>query len=356
MSITVRELFQRFKETPYAVDVHRPDVRFSEFSPVERYHAGSLVFTDDPERLAGLRHSPPAAVVTSPEIAAELMDIEELGIVISENVEVAHAFMRQVFDDVDYHDHEWPRIHDRAVVHESATVAASATIGPGAVVGRDVVLGERVVVQSNAVIETGAVVGDDTLVQAGVFIGRHCHIGRRVRLKPGCVIGAEGFGFARDEAKRYHRIPQKGIVVIEDDVLVSANVTIDRATYRETRVSRGAKIDALCHLAHNVFVGEDCVLVAHTGVSGSSRLGKRVIASGQTGILDHKTIADDVVLVHRAGVTEDITEPGMYAAGPAQPFAEYTRNVSVLKKLYRLLQRVRSLEKQVKSLGGGRDK
>ncbi|MGA8261840.1 MAG: UDP-3-O-(3-hydroxymyristoyl)glucosamine N-acyltransferase [Arenicellales bacterium] len=346
-------MYERFKNTPYAVEVRRPEVRFSGFSPVEHYTAASLVFTDDPERVEDLRRSPPAALVTSYAIADALNDVEGLGIVVSHDVKLAHAFMRQAFDDVDYHDHEWPRIHPSAVVHESVRVPDSATIGPCAVIGKDVVLGERVVVQANAVIETGAVIGDDTLVLSGVFIGRYCRIGRRVRLKPGCVIGAEGFGFARDGDKRYHRIPQKGIVVLEDDVLVSANVTIDRATYDETRVARGTKIDALCHLAHNVFLDEDCVLVAHTGISGSTRLGKRVIASGQTGILDHKVITDDVVLVHRAGVTEDITEPGMYAAGPVQPFREYTRNMSVFRKLYDLLQRVRNLEKQMSRLTDG---
>ncbi|HSH40575.1 MAG TPA: UDP-3-O-(3-hydroxymyristoyl)glucosamine N-acyltransferase [Arenicellales bacterium] len=355
MGITVGELFQRFKETPYAVDVFHPEVRFSEFSPVESYHAGSIVFTDDLGRMEELRRSPPAALVTSPEMARELKDLPELGIIACENVTLAHAYMRQAFDDVDYRDHEWPRIHETAVVHETSRVPASATIGPGAVIGRDVTLGEQVVVQANAVIETGVVIGDETLVMAGVFIGRHCRIGHRVRLKPGCVIGAEGFGFARDEVSRYHRIPQKGIVVIEDDVVVSANTTIDRATYHETRICRGTKIDALCHIAHNVFIDEDCVLVAHTGIAGSSHLGKRVIASGQTGILDHKRIADDVVLVHRAGVTEDITEPGTYAAGPAQPFGEYTRNVSVFRKLHSLLKRVRSLEKRLESPGDGQD-
>lgn len=355
MSIKLDELFQRFKETPYAVDVHRPDVRFTEFSPVESYHAGSLVFTDNPEHLAGLRSAPPAALVTSPEIAAELRGVEGLGIIVSENVPLAHAVIRQAFDDVDYLDHEWPRVHERAVVHESVRVPRSTTIGPGVVVGRDAMLGERVAVQANAVIETGAVIGDDTRVLAGVFVGRHCRIGHRVLLKPGCIIGAEGFGFVRDDIDRYHRIPQKGIVVIEDDVVVSANVTIDRATYGETRIGRGTKIDALCHVAHNVSIDEDCVLVAHTGIAGSSRLGKRVIASGQTGILDHRTIADDVVLVHRAGVVEDITEPGTYAAGPAQPFSEYTRNMAVFKKLYRLLQRVRNLEKQAAQPAGDRN-
>lgn len=353
MNMTVGELYQRFKDTPYATEVHRPEACFSEFSPIERYSPASVVFTDDPARLEALRASPPAGVVTSPAMAGELADLSGTGVIVSEDVPLAHAFMRQAFDDVDHHDHEWPRVHPAAVIHESARVPASATVGPGAVIGRDVQLGERVVVQANAVIEAGAVIGDDTLVLAGVFIGRSCRIGARVRVKPGCVVGAEGFGFARDADKRYHRIPQKGIVVIEDDVLISANCTIDRATYHETRIARGTRIDALCHLAHNVVVDEDCVLVAHTGVSGSSRFGKRVIASGQTGVLDHKTIADDVVLVHRAGVTEDITEPGVYAAGPTQPFADYVRNISVFKKLHGLLQRIRRLEKTVARLDGG---
>ncbi|MDZ7842257.1 MAG: UDP-3-O-(3-hydroxymyristoyl)glucosamine N-acyltransferase [Gammaproteobacteria bacterium] len=347
MSITVGNLFERFKETPYAVDVHRPGVHIGEFSPVESWHAGSLVFTDNPDHLEALRQSPPAAVVTSPEIAAGLKDVEGLGIIVSENVELAHAVIRQAFDDVDYHDHEWPRIHDSAVIHDSARVPDSATIGPGAVLGRDVVLGERVAVQSNVVVEAGVVIGDDTRVLAGVFIGRHCRIGHRVLLKPGCIIGAEGFGFARDDVHRYHRIPQKGIVVIEDDVVVSAGVNIDRATYLETRISSGTRIDALCHVGHNVFVDENCVLVAQTGIAGSAHLGKRVIASGQTAIVDHRTIADDVVLVHRAGVTEDIAEAGMYAAAPTQPFREYTRNMSVFRKLYDLLVRVRKLEKRM---------
>lgn len=355
MSISVGELYERFKDAPYASAVHHPDSRFSAFAPEEDYDAESIVFTDNPNRIEALRASPPAAVVTTATMAEALKDIDGLGILVSNNVKLAHALMRQAFDDVDHHDHEWPRIHPTAVIHDSVRVPASVTVGPGAVVGRDVELGERVVIQANAVIESGAAIGDDTLVLARVFIGRSSRIGRRVRLKPGCVIGAEGFGFAPDTDKRYHRVPQKGIVVIEDDVLVSANVNIDRATYGETRIARGTKIDALCHVGHNVFLDEDCILAGQCGISGSTRLGKRVIASGQTGVLDHKTVADDVVLVHRAGVTEDITEAGMYATTPPQPFRDYTRNMSVFRKLYGLLQRVRSLEKQLARLSGGRD-
>jgi len=350
--MTVGELFKRFEGTPLARSVKRPEARFNDFSPIEDYTSGSIVFTDELGHLEALRRTPPAAVVTSAEMAGELEDVDGLGILVSDDVKTAHAQMRQSFDDIDLHDHEWPRIHPSAVIHGSVRVPDDATIGPGAVIGRDVKLGAGVVIQANVVVECGALIGEDCVILAGAFVGHGCRLGSRVRLKPGCVIGAEGFGFARDAQNRYQRIPQKGIVVLEDDVLVSANCTIDRATYGETRVGRGTKIDALCHIAHNVKVGEDCALVAHTGISGSSRIGDRVMASGQTGILDHKTIGDDVVLVHRAGVTEDITEPGMYAAGPAQPFNEYTRNMSVFRKLYELLKRVRRIERKLDRLAG----
>jgi UDP-3-O-[3-hydroxymyristoyl] glucosamine N-acyltransferase len=203
------------------------------------------------------------------------------------------------------------------------------------------------------VVEEGAEIGEDCVLHARVFVGRHCRIGDRVRLKPGVVIGADGFGFARDAGMKFHRIPQNGVVVLEDDVVVSANSTIDRATYDETRIARGTKIDALCHIAHNVFIDEDCALVAQTGIAGSTRFGKRVLASGQTGVIDHITIGDDVVLVHRAGIPEDILEPGMYAGGPAQPFREYRRNISAFKKLSNLRQRVMQLEKKVREMSGG---
>lgn len=316
------------------------------FAAADRHHPGELVFCDDEKLIEELNHSAPSAVVTTGKLAEKLTN-DATGVLISEDVKLAQALIRQRYDDIDLHDSEWPRIHTSAVIHASVSIPGSVTVGPGAVIGRDVKFGERVVVQANSVIEEGVAIGDDSVVHAQVFIGRHCRIGSRVRLKPGCVIGADGFGFARDQDKHFHRIPQKGIVVIEDDVVVSSNSTIDRATYKETRIARGTKIDALCHIAHNVFLDEDCVLVAQTGIAGSTKFGKRVLASGQTGVIDHITIGDDVVLVHRCGIPEDILEPGMYAGGPAQPFREYTRNISVFKKLAQLRQRVLQLEKEL---------
>ena len=325
------------------------DKEITGFAATNNYKTGDLIFCDDKTLIDDINNGNPTAVVTSSELAEKITN-NRIGILVSDDVKLAQAFIRQRYDDIDLHQSEWPRIHTSAVIHDTTSIPNSANIGPGVVIGRNVKLGERVVIQANSVIEEGVDIGEDCVIHARVFVGRNCRIGKRVRMKPGCVIGADGFGFARDQDKHFHRIPQKGIVVIEDDVVISSNSTIDRATYNETRIARGTKIDALCHVAHNVFLDEDCVLVAQTGIAGSSKFGKRVLASGQTGVIDHITIADDVVLVHRCGIPEDILEPGMYAGGPAQPFREYRRNISAFKKLSELRQRVMQLEKQIKEL------
>ena len=169
-------------------------------------------------------------------------------------------------------------------------------------------------------------------------------------LKAGCVIGSEGFGFAQDEKRRNYRIPHTGKVIIEDRVVIGANTTIDRATYGATIIRSGVIIDALCHIGHNVEIGEDCILCAHTGISGSSRFGRRVIASGQTGVLDHITVASDSVLLHRAGINRSIKEPGMYAGGPAQPLQQYLKNIAIIPKLAEIWSRLKKLEKKVAEL------
>lgn len=325
------------------------DKEITGFAAADSHQSGDMIFCDDKNLIDELNSSAPTAVVTTRKLAERISN-GAIDVLISDNVKLAQALIRQRYDDIDLHNSEWPRLHPTAVIHDSVPIPASVTIGPGVVIGRNVTIGEKVVVQANAVVEEGAVIGDDCVIHAGVFIGRSCSIGNRVRLKPGCVIGADGFGFAIDNDKHFHRIPQKGTVVIEDDVIVSSNSTIDRATYKETRIARGTKIDALCHIAHNVFLDEDCVLVAQTGIAGSTTFGKRVLASGQTGVIDHITIGDDVVLVHRCGVPEDITVPGMYAGGPAQPFKEYTRNVAAFKKLAELRRRVLDLEKEIENL------
>jgi UDP-3-O-[3-hydroxymyristoyl] glucosamine N-acyltransferase len=184
-------------------------------------------------------------------------------------------------------------------------------------------------------------------VHPNAVIGYGCRLGNEVVVGAGSVIGAEGFGFAQDAKRRSHPIPQTGIVVIGDRVRIGANNTIDRATYAETRIGSGTKFDNLCHVAHNVEIGEDCLLTAMFCIAGSSRVGNRVIASGQTGIIDHVSVGDDVMLVHRAGVVKDIEQAGVYASLPTQPMDEYLRNTAAARKGAELRRRVADLEQRL---------
>ncbi len=344
------ELYEQYSAQNLFLARHGEDRLITGIAPIEAFGSDDLVFVDREALVAKVQGNIPGGVVTRPELCDALLAVPGMGVLVCENVKLAQALLGQKFHDPWLDRDEWPRVHPRAVIHETATVPATATVGPGAVIGKDAELGDGTIVMANAVIEHHARIGDRTVVSAGAVVGHHCVIGNDVILKPGCVIGAEGFGFAFDDQKRTHRIPQVGIVVIEDDVVVGANCTIDRATYTETRIRRGCKLDALCHIAHNVVLGKDCVIVAQTGIAGSTRFGNRVIATGQTGTLDHKIVTDDVVLVHRCGVTEDITEPGTYATTPPQPFREYTRNIATFRKLFELRQRLKQLEKMVEGL------
>ena len=176
-------------------------------------------------------------------------------------------------------------------------------------------------------------------------------LGRRVLVHPGAVIGADGFGFAFDGA-RHRKIPQVGGVVIEDDVEIGANCAIDRATFGDTIVRRGTKIDNLVQIGHNVEVGEHSILVAQVGVSGSSRLGRGVVLAGQVGVADHVTIGDGALVAAQGGVPSDLDAGGRYLGTPARPILEAKRIFAAETRLPDLLQRVRALERAVEALGG----
>ncbi|SMF96962.1 UDP-3-O-[3-hydroxymyristoyl] glucosamine N-acyltransferase [Methylomagnum ishizawai] len=350
MNILPSAIFQEFQARGLIAEHRGGDRPIRRIAPIEECAAGDLVFVDHAKYLPRVRQQPPSAVVAPAAIADELGDIEGLAVLVAPNVRLAIALLKQAYADRDVRDSEWPRIHPNAVIHDSVAVPEDALIGPGVVVGKDVELGGRVVLMANVVIERGAKIGANTVLHPGCTVGYNCEIGSDVILKAGCVIGSEGFGFAQDEKRRNHRIPHTGKVIVEDRVVIGANTNIDRATYGATLIRAGAVIDAMCHIGHNVEIGEDCILCAHTGISGSTKFGKRVIASGQTGTLDHITVADDVVLLHRAGLNSSIKQPGMYAGGPAQPLQQYLKNMAVAARLHEVWSRLKAVEKKLAEL------
>jgi UDP-3-O-[3-hydroxymyristoyl] glucosamine N-acyltransferase len=252
-----------------------------------------------------------------------------------------------------------PEVAETAVIHPSAKVHPSAQVMPLASVGPRAEVGARTIVFPGAQIAEDAKVGEDCLVYQNVVIRERCVIGNRVILQPGCVIGSDGFGFAFDpegegRGPRHYKVPQIGNVVVDDDVELGANTCVDRATLGTTRIGRGAKVDNLVQIAHNVEVGPLSLLMSQVGIAGSTKLGMGVIAAGQAGIIGHLSIGDGVKIAAQSGVTSDV-EPGEAIGGsPARPYLQWTKSMSLLYQLTDMRKELRELKKEVERLRAAR--
>ncbi|ATB32526.1 UDP-3-O-(3-hydroxymyristoyl)glucosamine N-acyltransferase [Melittangium boletus] len=239
-------------------------------------------------------------------------------------------------------------VHPEASVHPDATVMAGATVDKGARVGA------RTVLFPGVYVGEAAVIGEDCLLYPNVTVREHCVVGARVMLHASCVVGADGFGFAfNPEGARgpeHYKVPQAGIVRIEDDVEVGACTTIDRATLGETVIGRGTKIDNLVQIAHNVKVGPLSLLCAQAGVSGSSELGTGVVLAGQVGVVGHIRVGDMAKVGAQSGVAQDVEDGQTVSGTPAMPHKEWLRASAALGQLGDLLKEVRTLRRRVEML------
>ena len=241
-------------------------------------------------------------------------------------------------------------IDKTAFVHKDAKLGSNVSIGKNVVISAGCKIGNNVKIFHNTVILENVELGDDVIVYQNVSIREKCIIGNRVTIHAGTVIGADGFGYTQDENKVYHKIPQIGNVVIEDDVEIGANTTVDRAAMGSTVIKRGSKIDNLVQVAHNVVVGEDTVIAAQAGVSGSSKVGNRSILAGQVGIAGHLEIGDNVVLIAQSGVSKSILKPGYYFGAPAKELKTAFKLEAHIRNLPEYSEKLEKLEKEVKQL------
>jgi UDP-3-O-[3-hydroxymyristoyl] glucosamine N-acyltransferase len=240
-------------------------------------------------------------------------------------------------------------IHPTAVVAADARIDPQASIGPLCVVQAGVEIGPGSVLEAQVFVGTNSRIGNECRIFPQVTLREGTWLGDRVTVHSGAVVGADGFGFARDGA-RYVKIPQVGRVVLEDDVEIGANAAIDRATLGETRIGRGTKLDNLVQIAHNVQVGQDTVIVAQVGISGSSRIGSRVMLAGQVGVVDHVSIGDEVMVGAQAGVTKDIPSRSIVLGSPAIPHREFKRQVATVARLPELVKALQELGSRLKAL------
>lgn len=242
-----------------------------------------------------------------------------------------------------------PGIHSTAVVHGTANVGHDVAISANVYVGDKVTIGNGTQIFPNCVILDNTRIGTDCVLYPSVTVRENCTIGDRVIIHNGAIIGSDGFGFAPHEGK-YHKIPQVGKVIVEDDVEIGANSTIDRATMEETIIRKGVKLDNLVHIAHNCIIGENTVIAAQTGISGSTTIGKNVVIAGQVGTVGHISIGDRVQIGAQSGVSKSIPEGEVYFGYPARPIMKTKRIEASLNNLPELLKKIKHLEKAVKKL------
>ncbi|HSU19023.1 MAG TPA: UDP-3-O-(3-hydroxymyristoyl)glucosamine N-acyltransferase [Acidobacteriaceae bacterium] len=238
-----------------------------------------------------------------------------------------------------------PGVHSTAVVSPTASIGARSHIGAYVVIGDDVRIGDDAVLLPHTVIYPGAVIGSRFFAHAHAVVREDCRLGDDVTLQNGAVIGADGFGFAKDPEGRWSKILQTGPAVLEDEVEVQANACIDRASVGETRIARGAKIDNLVQVGHGSSVGENSLLCAQVGLAGSTTVGKNVILAGQVGVAGHLTIGDGAIATAQTGIPSDVAPGAVVSGYPAMDNKAWLRTVAAVNRLPELIRRMRSHDK-----------
>ena len=303
---------------------------------------GDLVFLANPKLRPHLEASRAAAVIVPPgETGLRLPAIRA--------ADPHLAFIRAV-EHLSSPRRPAPGIHPLAFIAPSAQIGPEVSIGPLSYIGEDAVVGPRTVIHALAALYPGVRVGEDCVIHSHAAIREGTVIGHRVVIHNGVVIGADGFGYIRGEDGRHIKIPQVGEVRIEDDVEIGANTCVDRATLEATVVRRGAKIDDLVMVAHNVEVGENAVLVGQAGVAGSSKIGRNVILSGQAGVADHLTIGDDSIVAAKSGVTKSLPPKSFVSGSPHLDARTWRRVWAVIPELPELVKELRRLRERVAEL------
>jgi UDP-3-O-[3-hydroxymyristoyl] glucosamine N-acyltransferase len=249
-----------------------------------------------------------------------------------------------------------PVISKDAVIGNNVKLGDDVTVSPLSYLGDNVTVGSRATIHPGVHIGEGSSIGDDSVLYPNVTVYEGVKIGSRVIIHSGTVIGADGFGFVREEG-RHHKIPQVGGVVVGDDVEIGANVTIDRATMKntDTIVGAGTKIDNLVQIAHNVRIGKNCLIVAQVGISGSTEIGDDVILAGQAGVINHLKIGNGAIISAQSGVIRDIPEGQVYSGTPAIPHKTWLRAQNINSKLPEYIKRLQELERKMMKEGASND-
>jgi UDP-3-O-[3-hydroxymyristoyl] glucosamine N-acyltransferase len=318
--------------------IGEPGLILKGFAPADRAQPGDLTFAENESYFVRAEQSAAAAVIIDGPFASNRKVLIRVP-----NARIAFAKVLPLFFPEPVFP---PGVHASAIVAGSAKVDPSAHIGPYCAVGEGVRIGPRSVLQGGNFIGPQCVIGEDVNLFPNVTVYPTTDIGNRVRIHSGTVVGSDGFGYVQD-AGVHRKVPQIGSVIIREDVEIGANVTIDRGALGPTVIGRGTKIDNLVQIAHNVTIGEHCLVVSQAGIAGSSKLGNYVVLAGQVGIAGHLKIGNHVSVAAQSGVMRSIPDGEKWLWSPAQPDRQAKRQMIALQQLPDLLRRVNDLEKKL---------
>lgn len=318
-----------------------PDLEITAAAGLDIAGPGDVTFLANPKYTPQIASTKASAIFLDEKTETDRADLTVLR---SRDPYVAYTRALRLF-------HPEPPIkpfrHSSAVVDESASVDPDTEIHANAVIGKNCRIAAGVRIMPNVTVYDGVSIGESTVLHSGVSVRENCEIGRNCIVHNNSTIGSDGFGYSKDEDKRWLKIPQTGRVVLEDEVEIGANTAIDCASVGETRIKRGAKIDNLVQIGHSCTVDEDALICSQTGLAGSSVIGKRVILAGQVGIAGHLKVGDDAVITAKSATSHDI-EPGKVISGiPGFDNKDWLRSTSVFRKLGDLAKRLRDLEKRI---------
>ncbi len=307
------------------------------FAPADRAQAGDLTFAENENYFSRADQSAASAVIVDGDFTSKKTLIRV------PNARVAFAKVLPLF----FPEPKLPAgIHPTAIVPKSAHIDPSAHVGPYCVLGENVRVGARTVLQGGNYVGEQCQVGEDVNLFPNVVLYPRTQLGNRVRVHSGTVIGADGFGYVQDKGTHL-KVPQIGNVIIQDDVEIGANATIDRGALGPTVIGKGTKIDNLVQIAHNVTTGEHCIVVSQAGIAGSTKLGSYVVLGGQVGIAGHLKIGNGVQVAAQSGVMNNIPDGEKWIWTPAQRDKAAKRQMIALQQLPELFRRVKDLEKRL---------
>jgi UDP-3-O-[3-hydroxymyristoyl] glucosamine N-acyltransferase len=323
--------------------VGNPDVEVSRFSKIEEGEPDSITFLSNPKYTHYIYETKASVVLVDKEFTAE-KDISPTLIVVDD----AYKGIAKLLEFANGMRYNKVGVHQQAHVDESAQLGSDCFVGAFAYIGYKAKIGNNVKIYPNVYVGDEAVIGDNTILYPGCKIYDQCVVGANCTIQAGAAIGGDGFGFKPNGNDSYDKVFHMGNVVIEDNVEVGANTTVDRATIGSTILRKGVKLDNLIQIAHNVVVGENTVIAAQTGIAGSTKIGANCMIGGQVGIVGHIEIADNVKIAAQSGISASIREEDIVQGSPAMNIKDFKKSYIYFRKLPDVIERIERLERDKK--------